>query len=71
VTERPKLQVVAEVLLSKPRPFESNWHAPWHVVAANHKWHARVTVCETAVNALGEALECDAKLPKGWRALDQ
>ncbi|OFV91037.1 MAG: hypothetical protein A3G76_11235 [Acidobacteria bacterium RIFCSPLOWO2_12_FULL_65_11] len=49
----------------------STKHAPWHVVAANHKWHARVTVCETAVNALGEALECDAKLPKGWRALDQ
>ncbi|MGB7218958.1 MAG: hypothetical protein WBD07_09120 [Vicinamibacterales bacterium] len=49
----------------------STTHAPWHVVAANHKWHARVTVCETAVKALSEALECDAKLPKGWRDLDQ
>lgn len=45
--------------------------APWHLVAANRKWHARVTVCETAVKALSEALEYDAKLPKGWRELDQ
>lgn len=49
----------------------STKYAPWHVVAANRKWHARVTVCETAVQELSEALGCDTKLPKGWRDLDQ
>lgn len=46
-------------------------HAPWNLVAANQKWYARVTVCETAVELLGAALECDYRLPKGWRELDQ
>lgn len=49
----------------------STRHAPWHVVAANRKWHARVTVCETAVETLAAATGCDPKLPKGWRDLDQ
>ncbi|MBK9974239.1 MAG: UDP-galactose-lipid carrier transferase [Planctomycetes bacterium] len=45
--------------------------APWHAVAANRKWHARVSVCETAVAALAAATGCETKLPKGWQDLDQ
>ena len=32
-------------------------HAPWTLVAANDKYHARVKVLETVVHALEEALE--------------
>lgn len=49
----------------------STRHAPWHVVAANHKWYARVAICETAVTELSSALGCSPELPKGWRELDQ
>lgn len=46
-------------------------HAPWHVIAANQKWYARVMICELTVKRLGKALGCDCELPKGWRDLDQ
>lgn len=46
-------------------------HAPWTVVAANHKWHARVAVAEACVEQLSKALDCNIKLPKGWRELAQ
>ena len=46
-------------------------YAPWHVVAANQKWYARVNICETAVKVLAATLGCECKLPKGWRELDQ
>ena len=49
----------------------STRHAPWSAIAANRKWHARVMVCEQAVNRLSEFLDCKTKLPKGWRELDQ
>jgi AMP-polyphosphate phosphotransferase len=47
----------------------STRRAPWIPVSANHKWNARITVCEEAVKALSRELECDIKLPKGWRKL--
>lgn len=34
----------------------STRHAPWHVVSANDKRHARITVLETVVKALDERL---------------
>lgn len=46
-------------------------HAPWYAVAANRKWHARVVVCETVVKQLSRAFGIKAKLPPGWRDLDQ
>lgn len=49
----------------------STRHAPWHVVPANHKWYARVAVCEMAVKELSAALDCSPELPRGWRELDQ
>jgi polyphosphate kinase 2 (PPK2 family) len=49
----------------------STKRAPWSVVAANKKWHARVTICEQAVKQLSEMLGCKTKLPSGWRELDQ
>ena len=27
-------------------------HAPWHVIGANHKWHARLRVLKTVIRAL-------------------
>lgn len=45
--------------------------APWNVVAANHKWHARVAIAEACVKQLAAAFDCDVKLPKGWRDLAQ
>jgi polyphosphate kinase 2 (PPK2 family) len=35
----------------------SSKHAPWHVIAANHKWFARVAAVRTAVEVLGAGLE--------------
>lgn len=49
----------------------STRRAPWTAVAANKKWHARVTICEEAVRQLSDCLDCETKLPKGWRELDQ
>jgi len=43
--------------------------APWIGVSANHKWNARVTVCEAAVDRLSSFLGCEVTLPKGWREL--
>ena len=45
--------------------------APWHVVPAIKKWYARVFVCETAVKQLSKQLNCDVRLPKGWREMDE
>lgn len=45
--------------------------APWTPVAAEYKWQARVTVCEAAVKQLSKGLDYEARLPKGWRELDQ
>jgi polyphosphate kinase 2 (PPK2 family) len=47
----------------------STRQAPWIGIAANHKWHARVTVAEEAVRALSSQLDCEIKLPKGWQDL--
>jgi polyphosphate kinase 2 (PPK2 family) len=35
----------------------STKHAPWHAVAGNHKWFARVAAAETAVEVLGKGLK--------------
>lgn len=59
----PEYEKATDDMLRKTSPK----HAPWHVVASEHKWHARVQVCETAVKQLGGALKCDTTLPKGWR----
>jgi len=34
--------------------------APWHVVAANHKWQARISVLELAIKALGKGVDISA-----------
>lgn len=34
----------------------STRHAPWHAIAANHKWRARVNVIETVVERLAEGV---------------
>jgi hypothetical protein len=31
--------------------------APWHVIAGEYKWHARVAAIRTAVAVLGKGLE--------------
>jgi polyphosphate kinase 2 (PPK2 family) len=48
----------------------STHHAPWTLIAAEHKWHARVAVCEQTVRQLARRFGISPKLPKGWRALD-
>jgi PPK2 family polyphosphate:nucleotide phosphotransferase len=35
--------------------------APWHLVLANHKWHARLAVLESAVARLGEGIDYPAE----------
>jgi polyphosphate kinase 2 (PPK2 family) len=35
----------------------STEHAPWHVIAGEHKWFARVAAVETAVKMLGKGLK--------------
>lgn len=45
--------------------------APWTVIAANKKWHARVQVCEAAVKQLSKQFGCEVTLPKGWRDLGE
>ncbi len=47
----PYEQAVNDMLLKTSTP-----GAPWTVVAANDKYHARLTVLETVVNKLSEAL---------------
>ncbi|MCC7509837.1 MAG: UDP-galactose-lipid carrier transferase [Planctomycetes bacterium] len=41
--------------------------APWHAVAAERKWFARVTVLETAVKTLSRRFDIDVSIPKGWK----
>ncbi|MBX3458691.1 MAG: hypothetical protein KF696_01855 [Planctomycetes bacterium] len=42
-------------------------YAPWHAVSSQHKWHARVTVLETAVAVLKRHFDVKVKIPKGWK----
>jgi len=41
--------------------------APWHVVAADRKWRARVEVVATAADVLSGIFGCACDLPRGWR----
>lgn len=43
--------------------------APWNLIAAEHKWLARVEVAEHCVNELARCFEIDLTLPRGWRKL--
>jgi polyphosphate kinase 2 (PPK2 family) len=42
-------------------------HAPWKVVPADHKWHARVKVIDHAARRLAKAFELSLELPDSWR----
>ncbi|MBK8206003.1 MAG: hypothetical protein IPK87_04310 [Planctomycetes bacterium] len=44
----------------------TDW-APWHAVAAEHKWFARLKVLETAVKTLSRRFDIDVSIPKGWK----
>ena len=47
-------------------------HAPWKVIAADHKWHARVKIIENAARRLAKAFGVSLDLPDSWRRrLDQ
>lgn len=35
----------------------STQQSPWHVIAANHKWYARITTLKTLVKALEEGVD--------------
>jgi len=42
-------------------------HAPWHLVAADYKWFARVEVLEACVERLARFFGWKIALPKGWK----
>lgn len=45
--------------------------APWHVIGADHKWHARVEVIKTAARRIAKFFDISLELPKGWRRTKQ
>ena len=49
----PSYEAAIEEMLEKTgRPA-----APWHLVLANHKWHARLSILRTAVQVLGDGID--------------